>query len=120
MIKLRNKKVINAIRKRYRDITNDPHPLHVFCVSNSDYTQHRSGYNGHNVPMTLQTTGIPALRAFLLGLPASSKFSTLEHLCEGTLPEFISSLEMWSTQSVSKRKKELQKIVSRPREVLAH
>ncbi len=43
-----------------------------------------------------------------------------EHLCEGTLPEFISSLEMWSTQSVSKRKKELQKIVSRPREVLAH
>ncbi|KAI9873629.1 MAG: hypothetical protein M1830_010774, partial [Pleopsidium flavum] len=117
LVKMRNKKVINAIRKRYRDITHDQHPLHVFCVSNSDYTQHQNGYNAHNIPMTLETTGVPALRAFLLGLPASSKFSMLEHLCEGPLPEFIGSLEMWSTQSASKRKGELQKIVSKPREV---
>ena len=117
LIKSRNIKVIDAIRKRYKDITKDPQPLQVFCVSNSDYIQHQIGYDSNHVPMTLETTGIPALRAFLLGLPADSKIHTLGHYCEGPLPDFISSMGIWSTQSALKRKAELQRIVSKRQEV---
>ncbi len=102
------------MRKKYRDKISDEHPLDVYSVSNQHYARHLAGYEDDYIPMAVVTTGIPALRAFSLQLPAVCKFSTLRQHCEGPLRSFISSLEIWSSKSASKRRLELRKIVEKP------
>lgn len=116
---LRNRKVAAAMRKKYRDLTLGNHSLEVHCVSNAHYARHLEGYDEDYIPITISSTGIPALRAFSLQLPALSKFSTLKQHCEGPLPSFIGSLEMWSMKSASKRRTELRQIIIKPREVFS-
>ena len=118
-MQLRNKKVAAAMRKKYRDLTLGNHSLEVHCVSNAHYARHLEGYDEDSIPITIPSTGIPGLRAFSLQLPARSKFSTLKQHCEGPLPSFIGSLEMWSMKSASKRRAELRKVIIKPREVFS-
>lgn len=108
------------MQKKYREVTSDNHPLSVYCVSNKHYGHHLEGYDQDYIPMTLPSTGIPALRAFSLHLPALSKFNTLRQHCNGPLPSFISSLEMWALKAASKRRLELREIVMKPRNVRYH
>lgn len=116
-MQLRNKKVATAMRKKYRDSTLDKHPLDVHCVSNLHYARHLEGDREDHIPLTVSSTGIPALRAFSLKLPALSKFDTLRRNCQGPLPLLINSLEMWSFTSAFKRRTELRQIITKPREV---
>lgn len=118
-MQLRNKKVAGAMRKKYRDLQLGNHSLDVHCVSNAHYARHLEGYREDCLPITVSSTGIPALRAFSLQLPALSKFKTLKQHCEGPLPSIISSLEMWSMNSGSKRRAELRQIILKPREVFS-
>ncbi|MCJ1396569.1 hypothetical protein MMC18_009460 [Xylographa bjoerkii] len=113
---LRNKKVIQTIRYKYSLVNADPKPLSIVCVSNLHYTHHLEGYDEDNISMSLSTTGIPGLRMSLLEIPAEGKLNVLRQYCHGILPGMISSLEMWSSKSTTKRQQEFRAIVVKPRE----
>ena len=119
LMQLRNKKVASNMRKKYKELELGNNSLDVYCVSNADYARHLEGYSEDYIPITISSTGIPALRGFSLQLPAWSKFNTLRQHCEGPLPCIISSLEMWSMKSASKRRNELRQIILKPREVFS-
>ena len=114
LVKMRNKKVTLAIRKKYRDIFADARNIPVFCVSNYQYNLHKTGYEEDLIPISLRVTGIPSLRMFALELPAISKLNILRQYLEGTIPSLISSLEMWTPKSPTKRREELRRSVAQP------
>ncbi|MCJ1399570.1 hypothetical protein MMC11_002772 [Xylographa trunciseda] len=116
LIAMRNKKVTQSIRYKYSLVNADPKPLSVACVSNFDYTHHLEGYDEDSIPISLTATGIPGLRTSLLEIPAAAKLNVLRQYCHGILPGMISSLEMWSSKSITKRQQEFRAIVAKPLE----
>ena len=114
---MRNTKVTNLVRKKYRNLTSDPNSLETACISNHHYSYHLEGYNEELIPVSLETTGIPKLRMMLSTIPAQSKLNILRQHCSGVLPDMISSLEMWSSKSATKLHNELRLITAKPREV---
>ena len=111
LVLMRNKKIIRVMRKRYRELTKDPLPLHIHCVSNSHYALHKAGYDEELFPMTIQSTGIPALRELALSVPAFEKLNVLRHHCEYTLPSLINSMDLWTHQSATKRRVHLRQVI---------
>ena len=117
---MRNRKVTVAMKKTYFELTKDVEPLSVFCVSNEHYGRHMVGYGADDIPIGIEATGIPHLRMFVSGLPATSKLATLREYCEGILPSVVGSLDLWSNQSVVERREELREKIEEPCEVSVH
>ncbi len=115
---MRNQKVTTIMRQKYKNITQDQAQLVVFAVSNSDYIKHKDGYDlSEEIPISVQTTGIPYVRHQLSRLPARSRLDALKHYCHGTVEDLVGSLNNWSQQSAIKRRVELQELVAKPRAV---
>jgi hypothetical protein len=69
----RNIKICTYLQDWYRGITKDPNPLPIFCVSSKINMEHLRGYPVAAFPkLSLEMTGIPALRYHILSLAAKS------------------------------------------------
>ncbi|KAL0253313.1 hypothetical protein SLS55_010286 [Diplodia seriata] len=111
-VHMRNTKVSHTVGKKYFDLTKDPLPLPIFCVSNTEYAVHTNGYKRKDMPkMSVGATGIPALRAFLHGLPATRNFHAFQHHRKLVLPSLLNNLEMTCSQTKLMRRDELQEII---------
>ncbi|KAL1616899.1 hypothetical protein SLS54_008103 [Diplodia seriata] len=109
---MRNTKVSRNVKQKYAELTKDPVPLPMFCVSNSEYTTHALGYDRKYPPkMGVDATGVPELRAFLYGLPAVRKFRAFEHHRKIVLPSLLNNLELTCSQTKLMRRDELQRIL---------
>lgn len=109
---MRNAETSKSLRQRYHELTGDPVPLPMFCISNSEYTIHAIGYNKKEPPkMSVEVTEIPALRSFLYGLPAVRKFRAFDHHRKVVLPSLLNNLEMTCSQTKLMRRDEIQKIL---------
>lgn len=111
---MRSKHVKRVMRKKYSQT------LQIHCVSSTDYSSHREGYDEDAIPVSLAVTGIPELRLTTLKLPAASKLEVLRQHCTGVVPSLVSSLEMWISKSVTKRHAELRAIAAKPHEVCCY
>lgn len=114
LVKIRISKTTSAMQRIYRESTHELNVLKVYCVSNTDYARHVSGYNETNLPYTLQVTGIPALRICALSLPSTDKFTAIRQHWQITVPALITKLEMWCQQSSMVRRMELRTIFEQP------
>lgn len=114
---MRNRKVVRSMRDIYRGIASGPNPLDIFCVSNSHYTMHKTGYDEEGIPLSIDVTGVPTIRSMLSTLPAAARLRVLEQHIEGVLKEFVNSMELWSLQATNHRRLELKEIVARPGKV---
>lgn len=115
---MRSQKVSVAMRKKYKSGTSDIHTLNIMCVSNQDYSMHKDGYDEEDIPMSINSTGIPSLRFKLSALPADIRLDVLRQYVKGTVPELISSLDVWSHRSTNHRRLELREVVDKPRKVV--
>lgn len=115
---MRSQKVSVAMRKKYKSGTSDIHTLNIMCVSNQDYSMHKDGYDEEDIPMPIDSTGIPSLRFKLSALPADIRLDVLRQYVKGTVPELISSLDVWSHRSTNHRRLELREVVDKPRKVI--
>ncbi|KAL8735687.1 MAG: hypothetical protein Q9181_002750 [Wetmoreana brouardii] len=79
------------------------------------YEINAAGYSDEAIPISVQATGIPQLRAFLLRTPAEERLDILKRYCWGHLPSIISSMWSWSVQSTIHRRLELREVVAKPR-----
>ncbi|KAK7525504.1 uncharacterized protein IWZ02DRAFT_432377 [Phyllosticta citriasiana] len=66
---------------------------------------------GQEIKMSVETTGIPELRAHLYGLPAAKKFRALEHQCATRLDNFLCMVEMVCNVTKLKRKEDMEQIL---------
>ncbi|KAK4692237.1 hypothetical protein P7C71_g4926, partial [Lecanoromycetidae sp. Uapishka_2] len=119
LIIMRNQKISLDIRNKYKDLTPEGRKLRVVCVSNPHYEMHFEGYDRDALPISIETTGIPALRRELSELPAQAKLEALLHRVNSGLRSTISSLTNYSTQSVMHRQKDLKKLVEKSYEMHA-
>ena len=118
---MRNQKVATIMRQKYKNLTQDHAQLVVFTVSNTDYIKHKEGYDlSEEIPVSVQTTGIPHLRYQLSKLPAKSRLDALKDYCHGTVEDLIGSLYNWSQRSTTQRRLELQEVVAKPSTVRMH
>ena len=117
MIFIRNTKIESVMRRKYRQITSDPKPLLIACVFSAEYNHHLQGYETDAIPISVKNTGIPSLRLSLSRFPAGSKLNVLRQYRNGILPDIISSMEMWSLKSATKRRNKLRLIAAKPKEV---
>ena len=109
------------MRQMYKKLTQDSASLGVFAVSNSDYSRHKDGYDlSEEIPVSVQTTGIPRMRFVLSRLPAAGRLDALWHYSHGTVEDIIGSLRNWSQQSTMQRRVELQELVAKPGAVRMH
>ncbi len=117
LVRMRNHKVIIALRRKYQDVTPEARNLRINCVSNLHYEHHVIGYNRDFLPLPIETTGVPALRSELLALPAPGKLSVLQHHLKGSLMGTIASMKSYSSQFVNHRQEELKIVVQKSYEV---
>ena len=121
LILMRNQKVSAIMRKKYKNLTQDQSPLVIFTVSSSEYIKHKEGYELlEEIPLSVQTTGIPYVRFSLSRLPARSRLDALKHYYHATVEDLIGSLRNWSQQSRVQRRIELQELVAKPGAVRMH
>ncbi|KAL8690304.1 MAG: hypothetical protein Q9218_004224 [Villophora microphyllina] len=114
-LKMRNRKVVSALRKKHRGTNATGEPLKVWCVSSVAYQTNADGFDDEDIPVSVNASGITHLRAFMLRMPAEEKMEALTTHCLGYLPSLISSLESWTVQSTAQRRKELRDAVGKPR-----
>lgn len=114
---MRNRKVGKAMQTKHRGTGIAAEPLKVWCVSSLAYSKNANGYDEEDIPISIEATGIPHLRAFMLRIPAEEKLDVLIRHVRGHLSSLISSMESFSVQSTTHRRLELREVVARPRKV---
>ncbi|KAK7605646.1 hypothetical protein JOL62DRAFT_633531 [Phyllosticta paracitricarpa] len=111
-IRSRNSIVIQDFEEKYKTLAKGRTPLAIHCVSNRLYNQHVEGVEqGQEIKMSVETTGIPELRAHLYCLPAAKKFRALEHQCATRLDNFLCMVEMVCNVTKLKRKEDMEQIL---------
>ncbi|KAF2478666.1 hypothetical protein BDY17DRAFT_56323 [Neohortaea acidophila] len=87
--------------------------LQVFCVSNSHYAAARGLVKHEGLTLEAAATGVPALRAFALTLPASKLLRELDDY-KSNLFVFLKNLELWVSKSSVEPRRGLMQHVKRP------
>lgn len=114
-IMTRNQAITKDLQEKYSEYTKDPYKLPVFCISNTAYEKHQTGYSKRDPPvLDLQGTGLPALRRYLKLTPAQGRFNDIRFVVNQQLPSLLASFELWCAKTHMKRKKEIEDIVTEP------
>ncbi|KAL9596174.1 MAG: hypothetical protein Q9179_004711 [Wetmoreana sp. 5 TL-2023] len=113
---MRNRKVESAMRMKYNEENPPVENLNIYCVSSAAYELNAKGYNDEDIPVSVNATGIPKLRAFMARVAAEEKLNVLQNHCSGHLPSMMSSLESWSLRLTMDRRREMRRVVAKPGE----
>jgi hypothetical protein len=76
-------------KMRYKYSEDDPDPIRVFSVSSSFYLKWLSLRTKSRPTLTVERTGIPSLRRFLLGLSADDNFNNYQRHAFHKLPSLL-------------------------------
>jgi hypothetical protein len=114
IVKLRNEKVSDCLRKEYRN-----HPiattLKIFCVSNKIYWDNREKPGTAALPY-LKLSGILELRRYCIGIVAESHLRATREFIRDEIPAFLGSVELWveagSGNASAERKQQILDAVS--------
>ena len=117
LVGIRNENVITAMREKYASLTGDARKLTMFCISNLHYGMHVEGYDEENIPISLELTGIPAVRIWASRFPVVSKLKALKQHCKFVLPGLINSIELWTDKSALENREDLRSKISKPSKV---
>ncbi|KAH9826396.1 hypothetical protein Tdes44962_MAKER03528 [Teratosphaeria destructans] len=114
-ILMRNQRNEPALQQKFREITRSNATLRVHYVSSQVYQEHMRGYDQNKPPqLSLEATGIPALRQALFERPAKQKMASLKLLGSKTLPRVLLAIEMQCSKSRLERKQDVEVKVVAP------
>ncbi|KAK5700424.1 hypothetical protein LTR17_022926 [Elasticomyces elasticus] len=88
--------------------------LQVFCISNRHYAAIKGGRSVRGLRLSAEATGVPALRAHALAIPAADQFGTLEDYYAADLGVFLSEAQLWVKVTQLERRAELLGLVREP------
>lgn len=104
----RNRTATQMLKDEYRKRISKGAELPVFCVSNTEYDKYLSGYDIEDPPrLSLELTGIPALRNHIQSLPLKGRFNTLDYHLNTSWDNVLKTLELFCTQSKSEQKTQI-------------
>lgn len=116
-ISMRNRSVVSALQKQYRELTGDVKALPAFAVGNEAYKKHGAGYDYYDKPvLSVKETGIPDLRRCLFLLPCEGKLNDALHLATTKLPSLLNSFELYCSRTHMARKGEIEAIIAKPKD----
>jgi hypothetical protein len=114
-LNMRNRAVLEHIKKQYKDLTRDARPLPAFALGNEDYKMHQAGYSVDQKPaMSVAETGVPAARHRLFFHPTEGQLNEALHLANVQLPSVINYVELYCSRTHMDRKDEIEKILRVP------
>ncbi|KAK5137114.1 hypothetical protein LTR08_001123 [Meristemomyces frigidus] len=109
---MRNRATVKKVREQYRALTKEIKPLCAFVVGNQAYETYQAGFAAEERPaLTVEQTGIPALRQRIYLLPAEGKINDVLHIATVQLPSLITSFELFCSKTHMARKNEIEEIV---------
>lgn len=104
---------VSGLKRVLHDYISWPLQLRIFCVSNKVYEQYRLGPDKDEVPdLSVEATGIPELRSWLLGLPAARKLAALRNYISSRIPLLITGTLMFCSDNEVQHKERLIKLIS--------
>jgi hypothetical protein len=72
-LKMRNEHTKRSIQQKYKQLTGDKRPLPIYVVGNDSYNIHSTGHYEDEKPiLTVEETGLPALRTRLYATPLTA------------------------------------------------
>lgn len=92
--------------------------LTIFCVSNSHYGAHKGAVKVSGPRLSVEVTGIPALRSHALTLSGPGLMAFHSAFVNHTMTVFLKGAQMWIDTTNVERRKELLELVSAPQKVL--
>lgn len=114
-ILIRNSSVAKDLQDKIEDMIGGGTKVSVFCISNSIYQLHRSGYQRSNPPeLTVTGSGVPDLRAHLFEAPARQKLQKLMAVCKIKLPKALVALDLLCSKSALERKEDIMPKIEQP------
>lgn len=112
---MRNDSVSRAVSEQYRELTGDPQPLSVFVIGNDVYKRHQAGHTVEEKPLlSVEDTGVPALRAHLYVVPAEGELNDAIHLANVQIPSLINYVELYCSKTHLARNEKIEAIVLQP------
>lgn len=113
-LKMRNESTKNGVQEKYKQISKDPRPLPIHIVANDDYITHQTGYFAYESPkLSVEDTGIPALRQKIYSLPAAGQLNKALHLALHQLPSLVNSVEIYCSKTHLTRKSVIEGILKK-------
>lgn len=116
LVRMRNDDVRKALIADYADRIFDHRDLKVFFVSNTEYAKHKKEVEPCSVELSIENTGIPALRSFALTLAARRLEGAVQLCVSSHAPGFLAMVTMWCTKTSVQRPETLVKMVAAPRQ----
>jgi hypothetical protein len=117
---MRNKVVTSQLRKEYDKCIPD-RELHIFCVSNSEYWDHRDKSAQLALPY-LRLSGILDLRRHCIGIVADSQLRVARIYLDNQLCELIGKVGLWvqsgAGTATAERKERVRQAVAEMEAVL--
>ncbi|KAK4963177.1 hypothetical protein LTR10_000805 [Elasticomyces elasticus] len=114
IVKARNQWAIEGIRNALDDYLPAGISLTVLCISNLHYAAIKAGRSLRGLRLSPEDTGVPALRAYALTLPAPGLLRTLDTYCNHTLNVFMKGIQLWVKTTHVERRAELLDIARLP------
>ncbi|GAB7354828.1 hypothetical protein MBLNU459_g5210t3 [Dothideomycetes sp. NU459] len=101
------------LRKRIETRIKDK-PIKIFFTDSLSYQQHLTGFDSDHFPaLSVGATGIPALRRYLIGLPAIYQKHNCNKTCTLVLPHLLATAQMACRNEIKIRKQEVVNLISR-------
>ena len=91
--------------------------LVIHSISNSHYNRLKSMSPITGPQLMAYGTGVPTLRAYALGLPATSMLKNVDDFIRHRFTAFMTGLQLWAGRSSVKGRARLLKIIKEPQEV---
>ncbi|KAK5735797.1 hypothetical protein LTS12_026369 [Elasticomyces elasticus] len=114
LVHARNAFVTEQLRLHMNNYLPTGMNLPVFCISNRHYAAIKGGRSVGGLRLSVEATGVPALRAHALALPAADQFRTLEEYHTIDLGVFLSEAQLWVKVTQLERRAELLGLVGQP------
>lgn len=97
---VRNRSVLQKIRSHYKVMAGETKPLHAFVVGNDAYGKYQAGCELSDKPtMSVEQTGIPALRQSVWMFSADSTLADALQLATVQLPNLLVAFELYCAQT---------------------
>lgn len=107
--------VTESLRRTYQDQTTSS-ALKVFCVSNTEYWEHRQKPKEEALPV-LRLSGILDVRKNCISIVAESQLCAATEYMKNTIPALLGSIELWvqsgSGSASAERKRDIRNVLDR-------
>ncbi|KAF2211110.1 hypothetical protein CERZMDRAFT_98842 [Cercospora zeae-maydis SCOH1-5] len=113
LVEVRNSHIATRLKKEKQKHLAHGAKLSVFCISNTHYGEHKGVPSGDSRLMSVQSTGIPALRKHALHMASSREFNGTEDYVNQILT-LLKGTMLWAEAAPAQQNIDVMEIAQQP------